>query len=338
MNSQDHILELVIALIEDFDTPKMTLSGILRKAIRIAQLRGDYDNLLWLELEMVSKDDAESRKQIAVEYVSHYSIEDYKTVRERIKAGFVAERSCRVPSEDGEVKNIVCGQSIPEIEDSMQTVGQVFLGKEIDATYVEASLLQSELRGVLSRIRQRVYKFLLDTEQQVRKGKYKSDIFEANRKYVHSRLEVMVPQALEQLESIYKRAEDNVPESRSQALISCRRLLKTFADNFYPAKENAVICEDGKKRDLSEDKYVNRLWMYITNKTKNGRSRELLCVQTADLGSRLDGVYNLSNKGVHASISEFEMTQCIMQTYLLIGDILRISDDTSAIGVEGNII
>ncbi len=337
MKPKNHILELITSAIEEFDSPEMSLSALVRKAIRIAKLRDDFDNLMWLELEMVAKDDMESRKRLAIEYLSHYSLEAYKDNRVKIKSEFVAERSFKTIDEADNVKDIVCGLSISEIEESLGEIRSIFLSGAIDPTYVNASLLQTQLRGVLERVKQRVYRFLIDTEHQMRNGKYGSDIFERNKKYVHAQLEIIAPQALEQLGSIYQRAEENTPESRSQALISCRRILKTLADTLYPAKDNFVADDNGEKRDLSDDKYINRLWMYITEKISKSKSKEMLFAQATDLGNRLDKAYNLSNKGVHADISEFEMSQCIMQTYLLIGDILRIRENKSAIGQEGNI-
>jgi len=41
--------------------------------------------------------------------------------------------------------------------------------------------------------------------------------------------------------------------------------------------------------------------------------------------------YELSCKGVHAEVSEFELNQCVIQTYLLVGDILRLTESDSGI-------
>jgi hypothetical protein len=37
----------------------------------------------------------------------------------------------------------------------------------------------------------------------------------------------------------------------------------------------------------------------------------------------------LTNKGVHANVTQAEVDTCVMQTYLLAGEILRIFEDTS---------
>jgi hypothetical protein len=64
------------------------------------------------------------------------------------------------------------------------------------------------------------------------------------------------------------------------------------------------------------------------------KSGELLLSTINDLGTRIDKVYDLSCKGVHNNVPEFEVNQCVIQTYLIIGDILRLYDNRSAIGLE----
>ena len=128
--------------------------------------------------------------------------------------------------------------------------------------------------------------------------------------------------------------KDKTPEARAQALLSCRRLLKDLADVFYPPTSQQILGADGKKRDLSDDKYVSRLWQFISDKTRVTTSAELLQASLNDLGNRLDRIYEFTNKGVHAEVEEFEMNQCLIQTYLLIGDLLRIFDNHSAIVVS----
>jgi hypothetical protein len=60
----------------------------------------------------------------------------------------------------------------------------------------------------------------------------------------------------------------------------------------------------------------------------------LLLASVQDLGNRIDRLYELTNKGIHADVSNFEVNQCLIQTYILVGDILRIADKQSAIGME----
>jgi hypothetical protein len=49
-----------------------------------------------------------------------------------------------------------------------------------------------------------------------------------------------------------------------------------------------------------------------------------------ELGKRVDRLNALASKGVHAEVTEFEVNLCVLQTYALAGDLLRLLDATSA--------
>lgn len=48
-----------------------------------------------------------------------------------------------------------------------------------------------------------------------------------------------------------------------------------------------------------------------------------------DFGSRIDKVYAPTNKGVYDGVAQAEVDPCVMQTYLLAGEILQILEDSS---------
>jgi len=189
-------------------------------------------------------------------------------------------------------------------------------------------------RSILERIKNRVYDFLCQTEKQIIYGQIHSDIFEQNRQFVELRLGQICPEALLKFVAVYRRSKENDPESWAQALTSCRRLLKDLADTLYPPTAVPVIGADGKSRILTDDQFKNRLWQYIFEQTGRSTSSDLLLASIQDLGNRIDRLYDLTSKGVHAEVSVFEANQCLIQMYILVGDILRIADKQSAIGLE----
>ena len=95
-----------------------------------------------------------------------------------------------------------------------------------------------------------------------------------------------------------------------------------------------IIGADGKSRILTDDQFINRLWQYVFEKTGRTTSSDLLITSVQDLGNRIDRLYDLTNKGVNTEVLDFEVNQCLIQTYILIGDLLRIEDKQSAIGTE----
>jgi len=183
--------------------------------------------------------------------------------------------------------------------------------------------------AILARMSQRVHSFLSITEQQLAFGQINSDIFERNRQYVDSRLYVIAPGVLQQFQSAYRRVGENEPEARSHALTSCRRILKSLADHLYPSVDESVKCSDGIERKMGKEQYKNRLWWLVRENTQGHGSGEMVMGQIEDLCNRIDRVYELSCKGVHANPDRYEVDQCVIQTYLLVGDILRIVERRS---------
>jgi hypothetical protein len=61
--------------------------------------------------------------------------------------------------------------------------------------------------------------------------------------------------------------------------------------------------------------------MVVDSMSGSTHSR-LLLATLKDFGSRIDTVYSLTNMGVHDDVAQAEVDTCVMQTYLLAGEIL----------------
>jgi hypothetical protein len=133
----------------------------------------------------------------------------------------------------------------------------------------------------------------------------------------------LVPDEAEKISAILENLNDITPEKWSLALTSCRRLLKSLADKLYPSSNN-FIEKNGKKISITDDKFINRLMLFITDNA----DAETLCKITNSnldyIGNRLDAINDLSNKGVHSSVSKDEAERCFLYTYMVISDILSI--------------
>jgi len=332
----NRLITLVKEAFDEFSNPNFRTSNVVRKAIRIARLRNDYVNLFWLETEMVSSDNTFAISRIRDEVRSHCSEEK---LIEALIEGYAKNRKIREIDENGNLvnKGNICVLSLPDIEERIDSF--IIDSEKITPTTKESPsfpdyfkagttlrALAGDYKAILKHIEYRVHEFLSITEKQLLYEQINSDIFEKYRQYVDLKLHAIAPEALGQFTAAYKRLSEGDNEARSHALLSCRRILKTVADKLYPAVEEPVVCFDGKERKLTDDKYISRLWQYVADRAKESSSGDLLLTQITDLGNRIDCIYNLTNKGTHAEVSEVEVDQCIIQTYLLIGDILRLAD------------
>ena len=347
MTPQEHILSLVREALAELDKPSASLGTTVRKASRVARLRHDHFNLWWLELELVSFDNTSARQRVLHDIMAHMTKEQYELCRARQTAEYCQERRLS-PDENEEQK--ACTFGVEEIETQIQHYERIYAGaKPPDGMYPsdaaafhdsssrirnQASAEIANLKFVLARIRERVAHYLSTAEAQLVYGQTNADVFEQNRQFVDTMLADICPEALNIFKSAVERVADGSSESRAHALTSCRRVLKSVADRLYPPVDTPVRGPDGKERDLSDEKFISRLWQFIADRCGKSRSGQLLLSTIQDLGGRIDSIYNLSNKGVHAQVSPFEMNQCVIQTYLLIGDLLRVADEKSAISEE----
>jgi hypothetical protein len=82
---------------------------------------------------------------------------------------------------------------------------------------------------------------------------------------------------------------------------------------------------------MSDDRYLSRLLQAVFEVgVERSASRELLKAQVDGLSARLEAINDLASKGVHAAVSEFEVNQCVIQTYLALGDVLRLVEVENA--------
>jgi len=130
------------------------------------------------------------------------------------------------------------------------------------------------------------------------------------------RLEDSNPSLCDMMYSAFQRFEHfETIEDLSQAAVTCRRILKLFADAVYPPKKELV---DG--REVGKEQYRNRLWAYIKENI-SGKQGDLLLVELEDIGKRVDKLDELANKGTHANISKNEVQRLILGEIILLHDL-----------------
>lgn len=333
------------------DHGDIPLSQTLKKAIRVARLLHDYDNLWWLELELLDPRDEEAWKLHADRMKVHYSRDEYVEIGGRIIHLYSTERRSPTPQEDGSWKDL--GGSFPasvlDLEQATPGVvataagiepeGGILPPTERDIRRAKAVVenlarrLTHEYQVVLNRISMRVFTYLSETEQILLERRL-SSILERTFELVEKKLETVAPDAVSQLRAAHRRLSEGDSEAHSHALTSCRRLLKTLADLVYPASAEEVVGADGTPRVLTESMYIARLWQFASDRVGSHKSGKLLMEAVNDVGRRIDRLYDLASKGVHGSPTPDETEQCVVQTYFLVGDLLRLQEGNSSIVVE----
>ncbi|MDR1634131.1 MAG: hypothetical protein LBS27_04270 [Bifidobacteriaceae bacterium] len=203
--------------------------------------------------------------------------------------------------------------------------------RSIDSAKAKLAETINTLVPIVERVKSDVHSFLVTTENELELGQARAGIFTRAQRYVNGSLAQYAPKALEQFVAAQDRLDDASPEDLAQAATSCRRMLKSLADALYPATGQSVMGADGVERVMSDDAYRNRLLQYVSE-TLGKHGQAAVVQSTLDtLGPRLESLDKLASKGVHSEVTAAEAEICVVWTYLLAADLVRIADRSSAL-------
>jgi hypothetical protein len=93
----------------------------------------------------------------------------------------------------------------------------------------------------------------------------------------------------------------------------------------YPSTSQIMTGKDGVDRKMSDDKYLNRLVQALSDSIGKHGPADVITGTLKSLGERLSALDSLASKGVHATVTRAEVDICVVQTYLMVGDVLRIT-------------
>ena len=221
VGNNEYILNLVKDALGDIETSRLPISSIIKKCIRIARLRNDNRNLIWLELEMFNLSDSKLILEAIKGPISCLSKEQCDSFLKLFQELWTEERRYISLSEDNEIteKGSMLHNSVAEIE-RMQIKRRQFLAKDDITDYKLTIIFErcaENYEEILEKIAHRVHNFLGETEKQLLLYQLNMGIFERNNQFVDLKLGVICPEALSQFSSVYRRLQEKDPESYAQA-------------------------------------------------------------------------------------------------------------------------
>ena len=325
----DRVQTLVESALDSFDDPGRSVAALLRQCLRIATLRNDYPALVWLEMEAIDvAAKGDGPKDLGPALLSHFD----KAEADRIFVEAYTSYKARRATSKGD-GNIIA-MSIEGIESHLRTTRAALANLaaslngsragELAKASIQAEITLRDYEAVLARVRAQLHRFLTDAERELQFGEVNTEVFDRVRASVDGYLHVLAPDALEKFTSAYRRVHEGDPEALSQALTACRRVLKVTADAVYPATGEIIEGTDGRSRTMSEDKYILRLLQAVSEAVGSHGDAAVVTATLDALGTRLSSLNSLASKGVHADVNAQEVDTCVVQTYLMVGDVLRL--------------
>ena len=337
MTETDHLLDLVRVALDEFEV--VPLSASVRRALRIAMQRGDQDEA-WFARE-------DLRPMGGTRYLAQSELQaiwpdlDPTTATERHRALFehwLEERSpSQIPdnlrphfTDDGSGNMI--GGAVDELERVLFLRQGVWMEEmpDLPRRAVMESRIQVDTE-ILGRIRHRTYIYLCRSEAELTLSSTSATVFDRHRRRVDRFLAALAPDGLDKLNASYRRARDGDPESLSHALLSCRRVLESVADVVFPAQAEQHIDSTGKSHPVGVSNYRNRLVAGLEGGLGGNTAKRAVHAALDDVDARIDTLDKLSQKGVHDAVTQEEVDLCVVQTYLLTGEILSLHESSLAV-------
>jgi len=183
--------------------------------------------------------------------------------------------------------------------------------------------------GDLSSRRTFIYDYALAKNITLKVSSAAESIFEVYRMSADAALGKTVPDELKRLESIDANLDSENKEDWANAVHSCRRLLQAVADSIYPPKAGETVETGGRKVKIGTENYINRLVLYCEQKQESKVFEKMVGSNLRFIGERLDAIFLAVQKGSHAMVTLSEARRYVIYTYLVVGDILSLSDECS---------
>ena len=323
-----HKLELARELLDDIELSRLSPEQILLKAMRLARLCDDTDVRTWLNYELLGYPNTEvGRKFMAL--MGRW------TDKEKNLGYWIP-----LASIDGTIAAIkiqIQQLQIPDVHLSLSSAnphefvtGFGGRGEELSRPVSNVLIRLNDLTnkvttlsGIRSRVLARIHFFVCKTYYKLGFSGIAESIFQRHQTAIDSLLSEKAPDVLEKIPSISDRLAEGDGEAISQAMNSCRRMIKALADAVYPASDTPVIV-DGKEYQVGSENYLNRIKLHIKKCCASESRRERLRRSLTD-------IHEKASAGTHDDITPDEARAIFLSTYLLLGEVLDVSKDSERV-------
>jgi len=181
---------------------------------------------------------------------------------------------------------------------------------------------------ILARVRHLTFSLLCSWERRLGYSSINESTFGGYRVKVDALLADGVPELLQQFSAVYRRLQEaadsapdrDVTEELSQAITTCRRILKAVVDHVFPARDEPSA--DGLP--LDDLRHRNRFSEFTRQAVRSTSDRALIDVMVAGLFDRFAAVDKMTNKAVHATVALETANLCALNTYIVCGEVISL--------------
>ena len=333
-NKRAQALEACYKVIEGIEDGTVSVSSSLLLCKRIARLVNDCKGQEWLNYEYggYPKNESEhvlsSAWQIAVNHGRSYQSKDKEgNTKTYIFIELCGELEATIDSKRNALGNFTTqGYSVAG-EYALAATNRM-TETVMRGTYnLLQEITQSERR--LSILKSQYYDYAAKWQIELEFGNAARSIFNSYQERVDSYYGSLPITVLQKLNAIEDILQDDNPERYAQVLTSCRRLWSEtakflFADVLPDFSGKYFITKAGKEIDVSGDHNNNKLSAVIETLQSKAAKNTLVGSETIYLIDWMEQINDKQNTGVHDSVTREQAMQCIIHTYIALGDILSL--------------
>jgi len=326
----EQALETCEKILTGIELGTLTTSSMLMMCLRVARLTNDTDAIEWLQYENSGYPRDEDGRVISEAWNTAYNRGrgSYNKDKQRvIFTTLASELEGRIYSNRTALNNF--STSGASVSGDYANLAMNTLTRSVSNNTVSLLNDITEEERKLALLKAQYYDYASKKHIELSFSSTTADVFSVYREKVDSYFSKLPSDIISKLRAIDDKINSNNPELYSQALTTCRRLFGDVADelfkiNFPNYTEKMYKTKSGKEIDVSGEHYKNKLSAVIEKLQDKSTNKCLIGSNILYLIDRMDTLNDLQCKGVHNEISKEDAMQCIIHTYICLGDILSL--------------
>ncbi|RLV56651.1 hypothetical protein D9V41_06190 [Aeromicrobium phragmitis] len=306
MDRQAEALRLAEALLEDIELQRLKASEIVLKASRLARLVGHDDLQEFLSLE---------REGYAVRQPAKWISKAGRWVNDD------REKYIPIPLVRVEAMREGARQAMEALRGGGNFSGDnaLIASRNHDERITSNADVYGRLDAICGQVVATTYDMVADVYHELLFSELQATLFAQAQADVDGTLAEAGGSALDKIEKVSARLRDGDPESVSQALTTCRRLIDAVADHVFPAVAESYEA-GGHSLEVGQQQVLNRLQAHVHSTGASHGRRDRIRRALKDLYSRCSA-------GTHSEVSVQEARFVFLQTYVLLGEVLTLAGD-----------
>lgn len=334
-NKRHQALEACDKVINGIEDGTINVSSSLLLCKKIARLVNDFEGQEWLNYEYGGYPNNNGIPQYAWNIGAKHGRmyrsknKDGKNV-EYIFTDLCGELEAVIESNKKAINNYTTQGYSVSGEYALVATDRMALSVATGTNAILQNIINAERK--LSILKSQYYDYAVRWQIELQFGNAAKSVFEEYQEKVDSYYSKLPTTTLQKLNAIMELMEDGNPERYSQVLTSCRRLwsetAKTLFDEVLPNyTEKTLMSKSGKEIDISGDHVNNKLSAVIETLQPKAAKNTLIGSETIYLVDWMEKINSMQSAGVHANITREQAMQCIIHTYIALGDILSLKAD-----------